>query len=36
LNALIESEVGEDTGQGLPSGADANWKLDPGLSDLRM
>lgn len=36
LNALIESEVGEDTGQGLPSGADANWKLDPGLSDLRI
>ena len=36
LNALIESEVGEDIGQMLPGGADANWKLDPDISNLRM
>ena len=36
LNALIEKEVGEDTGQMLPGGADANWKLDPSISKLRM
>jgi arylsulfatase len=36
LNALIESEVGEDTGQMLPGGADANWKLDPSVSKIRM
>jgi arylsulfatase len=36
LNALIESEVGEDTGQMLPGGADANWKLDPSVSRIRM
>lgn len=36
LNALIESEVGEDIGQMLPGGADANWTLDPDISKLRM
>jgi arylsulfatase len=36
LNALIESEVGEDIGQMLPGGADANWELDPNVSKLRM
>ena len=36
LNALIESEVGEDVGQMLPGGADANWTLDPSISRLRM
>lgn len=36
LNALIEAEVGEDIGQMLPGGEDADWKLDPGISKLRM
>lgn len=36
LNALIKSEVGEDNGQMLPGGQDANWKPDPGISKLRM
>jgi arylsulfatase len=36
LNALIEYEVGEDIGQMLPGGADADWTLDPGISNLRM
>jgi arylsulfatase A-like enzyme len=36
LNALIELEVGDDSGQMLPGGADANWTLDPGISHLRM
>ena len=36
LNALIESEVGEDAGQMLPGGNDANWRLDPSISKLRM
>jgi arylsulfatase len=36
LNALIESEVGEDTGQMLPDDADTNWTLDPSVSRLRM
>ena len=37
LNALIESEVGEDIGQMLPGGGgDAEWKLDPSVSRLRM
>jgi arylsulfatase A-like enzyme len=36
LNALIESEVGEDNGQMLPAGKDANWKLDPSITKLRM
>jgi arylsulfatase len=36
LNALIESEVGEDTGQMLPGGNDADWRLDPSINRLRM
>ena len=36
LNALIESEVGEDIGQMLPGGTDADWTLDPSVSRLRM
>jgi arylsulfatase len=36
LNALIESEVGEDRGQMLPGGNDANWTLDPSIRKLRM
>ena len=36
LNALIETEVGEDSGQMLPTGPDANWSLDPNLGKLRM
>ncbi|MGI9200582.1 MAG: sulfatase-like hydrolase/transferase [Woeseiaceae bacterium] len=36
LNALIESEVGEDIGQMLPGGEDADWTLDPSISRLRM
>jgi len=36
LNALIEYEVGEDVGQMMPGGADADWTLDPSISNLRM
>ncbi len=36
LNSLIDSEVGEDIGQMLPGGEDANWSLDPSISRLRM
>jgi arylsulfatase len=36
LNALVELEVGEDVGQMLPGGADANWALDPSIGNLRM
>ncbi len=36
LNALIEYEVGEDIGQMLPGGEDANWTLDLSISNLRM
>ena len=36
LNLLIEQEVGEDVGQMLPGGADANWRLSPELKHLRM
>ncbi len=36
LNALIDSEVGDDDGQMLPTGKDVNWKLDPSISKLRM
>ena len=36
LNALIETEVGEDRGQMLPTGPNANWTLDPSLGTLRM
>ena len=36
LNLLIESEVGEDVGQMLPSSADTNWALDSSITKLRM
>jgi hypothetical protein len=36
FNALIETEVGEDRGQMLPTGPDANWTLDPSVGTLRM
>jgi arylsulfatase len=36
LNTLVADEVGEDVGQMLPGGADANWTLDPSVSKLRM
>ncbi len=36
LNLLIEREVGEDVGQMLPGGADANWRLSPDIKNLRM
>ena len=36
LNALIESEVGENVGRMLPGGADADWTLDPDIEHLRM
>ena len=36
LNLLIEQEVGEDVGQMLPGGPDANWRLSPDLEHLRM
>jgi arylsulfatase len=36
LNLLIEHEVGDDVGQMLPGGADADWRLSPELKHLRM
>ena len=36
LNLLIEQEVGDDVGQMLPGGADANWRLSPEIEHLRM
>jgi len=36
LNALIESEVGEDDGKMLPDGKDANWKLDANITKLNI
>lgn len=36
LNALVESEVGEDAGEMLPDDTGDNWTLDPGISRLRM
>jgi len=36
LNLMIQTEVGEDVGQMLPGGADANWALDPSIGNLRM
>jgi arylsulfatase A-like enzyme len=36
LNLLIDTEVGEDVGQMLPGGADADWVLDPSIGNLRM
>ena len=32
----IETEVGEDRGQMLPTGPNANWTLDPSVGKLRM
>ncbi len=36
LNRLIETEVGEDVGQMLPSGPNTSWALDPSITKLRM
>lgn len=36
LNLLIENEVGDDVGQMLPGGADADWRLSSELKHLRM
>ena len=36
LNALIEAEVGEDIGQMLPTGEDANWTLSESIQDMRI
>jgi len=36
LNLLLEDEVGDDVGQMLPGGADADWRLSPKLKHLRM
>ncbi len=36
LNLLIAQEVGDDVGQMLPGGTDADWRLSPGLKNLRM
>ncbi len=36
LNLLIAQEVGDDIGQMLPGGTDADWKLSPDLKNLRM
>jgi arylsulfatase len=36
LNALIESEVGEDAGQMMPDDSEENWTLDSSIVSLRM
>jgi arylsulfatase len=36
LNALIENEVGEDSGQMMPDDSQSNWELDPSIVDVRM
>jgi arylsulfatase len=36
LNALIESEVGEDSGQMMPDDSESSWALDPSIVDVRM
>jgi arylsulfatase len=36
LNALIESEVGEDSGQMMPDDSESGWALDPSIVDVRM
>ena len=36
IRMLIEEEVGDDVGQMLPGGADANWRLSPEIKHLRM
>jgi arylsulfatase len=34
LNALVDTEVGEDIGQMLPGGVDAGWVATPAVNDL--
>jgi arylsulfatase len=34
LNGLIDTEVGEDSGQMLPGGIDAGWVATPAIRDL--
>ena len=34
LNKLIDAEVGEDAGQMLPGGVDADWVATPAVNDL--
>ena len=34
LNALIDTEVGEDVGQMLPQGVDGGWVATPAVNDL--
>lgn len=34
LNALIDTEVGEDAGQMLPGGVDAGWVATPAVNDV--
>ena len=36
LNALIESEVGEDIGQMMPDDSESNWTLDSSIANIRM
>ena len=36
LNLLVAHEVGEDVGQMLAGGADADWRLSPEMKHLRM
>ncbi len=35
-NLLIDQEFDKDAGQMLPGGADANWRLSPDVTHLRM
>jgi hypothetical protein len=36
LIVLIETEAGEDIGQMLPTGEDANWTLSESIQDMRV
>ena len=36
LNVLIESEVGEDSGQMMPDDSEENWALDASVATVRM
>jgi hypothetical protein len=36
LIVLIETEAGEDIGQMLPTGEDANWTLSESIQDMRI
>ncbi len=36
LNAIIQTEVGEDVGQMLPLREDANWTLSSSILDMRL